>query len=201
MWLGWPMLPFTFLLFIGFVPLFFIHDELKQTFSVKVGNKFLRYVWLAMLIWNLFTTWWVWNASPGGAVMAIIANSLLMTIPFAIYHKASLHISEFWSKILCIVLWSCFEYCHQRWDLTWTWINIGNAFAIRPNLIQWYEYTGILGGSLWILVLNILIFKFWISEEKNKKWVLPSVFIIVPVLLSLVIESDIQNPTPNIIYN
>lgn len=50
------------------------------------------------------------------------------------------------------------EWFHQDWDLSWPWLNLGNALASQHTWIQWYEYTGAAGGTLWILIVNILAF-------------------------------------------
>ena len=53
----------------------------------------------------------------------------------------------------------CFEYIHlQDWGLSWPWLTLGNAFATHPQWVQWYEFTGTSGGSLWIMLVNILLF-------------------------------------------
>ena len=59
-----------------------------------------------------------------------------------------------------------FEYLHLDWDLTWPWLTLGNVFAKNIDWVQWYEYTGVFGGSLWILVLNALFFS-WIKIGEN----------------------------------
>ena len=41
--------------------------------------------------------------------------------------------------------------------LTFSWLTLGNSIAAWPQLAQWYEYTGVYGGSLWIVVANALI--------------------------------------------
>ena len=51
------------------------------------------------------------------------------------------------------------EYLHQSWDLNFPWMNLGNGFAGMHQLVQWYEYTGVYGGSIWILVSNILAYE------------------------------------------
>jgi apolipoprotein N-acyltransferase len=33
---------------------------------------------------------------------------------------------------------------------------LGNGFVNSPQLIQWYEFTGVLGGSLWIMLSNVM---------------------------------------------
>ena len=79
-----------------------------------------------------------------------------------------------------------FEYLHFNWDLSWPWLTLGNAFAHYPSFIQWYEYTGTLGGSLWILLANIFLFQF---VNNKSKYLLFSLVIAIPILFSFLIDS------------
>ena len=45
------------------------------------------------------------------------------------------------------IYWIAFEQLHLHWFLTWPWLTLGNGFAQANHLVQWYEYTGFLGGS------------------------------------------------------
>jgi apolipoprotein N-acyltransferase len=47
------------------------------------------------------------------------------------------------------------------WDLAWPWLNLGNALATAPELIQWYEFTGVRGGTLWIILANFTTLKLY----------------------------------------
>src|SRR5699024_8684983 len=56
------------------------------------------------------------------------------------------------------VFWIAFEQLHLHWDLPWPWLTLGNGFAAAPQWVQWYEYTGFLGGSVWVWAVNLLFF-------------------------------------------
>ena len=206
--LSWPTLPFTPLIFVAFVPLFLIHKQiLEEPTKGKKGNVFFRYVYLALFIFNLGTTWWVWNASAGGSVMAIIANTALMTIPFALYHKINKQFNAFFSFTAFLVFWMTFEFAHLRWDLSWTWLNIGNVFAKYPETIQWYEWTGTLGGTLWVLLVNIGIYQLVINKTAllpTKKYVVKLILLLVlPLAVSFylgIMSGDLNFTRPNSTY-
>ena len=170
------------------VPLFFIHKDIQEDKTInKKGNVFFRYIYLGLFLWNLLTTWWVWNASPGGAVMAILANTALMTIPFALYHKISKQFNTFFGFSALIVFWLTFEFAHLRWDLSWTWLNIGNVFAHYPIFIQWYEWTGVLGGTFWVLLVNIAFYGILLNKNAQQpiKKSLLKVFLLITIPLAL----------------
>ncbi|MBL7836033.1 MAG: apolipoprotein N-acyltransferase, partial [Bacteroidetes bacterium] len=81
--IAWPPLPTAFLLFIGWIPLFVIREQLDN--QPKKHLKFWAWVYLTLFLFNTGATWWVWNASPGGTVAMLISNSLLMSLPFLFY--------------------------------------------------------------------------------------------------------------------
>ncbi len=182
--------PFTLFIFVGFAPLFLMTKNIHETHEKKRGLKIWALSYLAFFIWNIITTWWVYKASFGGAVLAIVCNALLMSWAFLIWYRVERKIYgtlKFW---LFIPLWLAFEYGHMQWDLTWPWLTVGNCFANTTSLVQWYESTGISGGTLWVLVVNVLLAKIAISDYKQiKAYVKPLLVIILPVLISLLILS------------
>ena len=110
-----------------------------------------------MLIWNSITTWWIWNSTDVGAIGAIVANTAFMSLPWLALYNVNKRLGpkfSYWAFLCC---WMTFEYIHLNWELSWPWLTLGNVFANTPNWIQWYEFTGTSGGSLWILLINILI--------------------------------------------
>ena len=68
-----------------------------------------------------------------------------------------------------IIYWLAFEYIHHNWELSWPWLTLGNAFATHPEWVQWYEYSGTTGGSLWILLTNIIAYSLFAEYRINGK--------------------------------
>jgi apolipoprotein N-acyltransferase len=154
---GWPPEGHFLILFIGFVP-FFLASKWAHTHFPKKGWVVFAGFYTGFLVWNALTTWWIWNSSNGGAVMAIVSNALLMTGVFFAGHKITRNAHPWRKPFYWIALWLAFEHLHHRWDLTWPWLTLGNALSGWPSLIQWYEFTGTAGGSLWILAVNYGIY-------------------------------------------
>jgi apolipoprotein N-acyltransferase len=183
------------LLFIAFVPLLIVEHTIFKNPQHYESLTLFGCSFFTFFIWNVLTTWWVKNASLGGAAMAIICNALLMTIVFLIFHKIKKRLGEKWGNILFICFWITFEFLHLDWDLTWPWLTLGNAFADTPNWIQWYEYTGVFGGSLWVLVINCLIVSSFKFQVEKKKIIAIILLIILPIIISYAMLSFIKNPT------
>jgi len=151
---AWPTWGFAPLVFIGFIPLLWIEDRIA---AGEKGRLFWISFW-AFLIWNVVSTWWVWNATPA-AVLAWILNAIFMAIIFNVFHLTKKKVcNNSYGNFFLIPYWMAFEFLTYWWSVKWPWLNLGNVFSTRHTWIQWYEFTGVAGGTLWILLINILIF-------------------------------------------
>ncbi|MGB2514474.1 MAG: apolipoprotein N-acyltransferase, partial [Flavobacteriaceae bacterium] len=112
--------------------------------------------------------------------------------------------------LFLIVLWLAFEKLHLSWDFSWSWLNLGNVFSDKIYWIQWYEYTGTFGGSLWVLAINIWSYMKLKVVPLNaggsqfvKKMVSPLLAIALPIAFSLLIYKTVEEvePTLNIILH
>ena len=194
--ISWPVNGFTPLIFIALVPLLFVQKYLGD--NNKKGMFW--YSWLAFLIWNVATTWWIWNSTESGAIMAFLLNSLFTATVFQLYHLSRKKLfSNKKGAFILVFYWVTWEFIHMNWDLTWSWLNLGNAFASKHIWIQWYEYTGVLGGTMWVLVANIIVYNV-IVEVINKvrgiKLIIPIVGLLfvlsVPITTSVFIYNSYQ---------
>ena len=147
---AWPVHGLVPLAFVAFVPLLYLQDR-HYSFWLSA---------ITFLIWNALTTWWVWKTTAVGTIAMIVLNTLFMTCVFWAYHfvKTRLYGNKKGYYILIIFVLA-FEYLHLHWQLNWPWLNLGNVFSHYHSWVQWYEFTGIAGGTIWVLVSNILIYK------------------------------------------
>lgn len=146
-----------------------------------------------MFVWNLLTTWWIYNASFAGAALAIILNSLLMCVPWLLMRHIKNKLGNTAGVISLITFWLSFEYIHHQWDLSWPWLTLGNVFALHPQWIQWYEVTGTTGGSLLTLLVNIVVYHIFKMDRHGdlKKLRTPIGAFILLLLLPLFISLSI----------
>jgi apolipoprotein N-acyltransferase len=205
---SWPEIGFSPLIFVAFIPLLliekYISDSGPNTSWSLFGFSFLTffssrsytswkvfgYFFITFLSFNITTTYWVWHASAGGSITAFIINSLLMSLPFVLFHKVKRILGNKRGYFALIFFWISMEYLHLNWELAWPWLTLGNVFATIPEIVQWYEFTGVLGGSVWVLVINILLFIWWDSERIKKKLILPFTIILIPIIISLSLKTD-----------
>ena len=190
--IGWPTYGFPLFLFFAFVPLLFIEESYLDS---KSNRAFFLYVYLAFFIWNLLKTWWIYNSTPVGGIFALVVNSYLMALTFWLFHFVRKRLPDTMALFFFPAMWIAFEKFHLNWDFSWPWLNLGNGFSEYTSWVQWYEYTGYFGGTLWILVVNLLVYKYLsvYLKDKNLKQLRVSAFkitllIILPLLISFYIK-------------
>ena len=190
--ISWPTYGFYFLIFIAFTPLIHLIESNKNENIFKL--TFFSFV--TFVVWNIITTHWLYYATLTGMLFAIIVNSILMSLivlaSLSIWKKLSYKLSI----IFFISLWICFEKFHLNWDFSWPWLNLGNVFSENIKIIQWYEYTGVFGGTLWVLISNFVsynLLKKLINHENFKSdTIYVSVIILIPIIVSLIIYTNID---------
>lgn len=170
------------LMLVALVPLLF-SDELNFRKSENLSAAFTT-SYFAFLIWNLLTCWWISFVSLPGMLLIAFLNSLLMAVVWWGKSFVRKRLGSTSGDFALAAFWIAFEFLHQNWSLRWPWLTLGNGFAGSIKLIQWYEFTGVLGGSLWILISNLLIFKA-IQEFKkpNSRKRLKPAFAVLSVVL------------------
>ena len=159
------LVPHTgFLSLIGLVPL------LCMDRIASLSEK--RHIWIyhytTFVLWNAFTTFWVCNATMGGGLFAIFANAFQMSLIFGLFRLSKKRFSGALPYIFLMVTWIAWERFYYDAEISWPWLVLGNSFAQSTGSIQWYEYTGTLGGSLWIWACNLGIFRLLVSLSDGR---------------------------------
>ncbi len=157
--LAWPTYGLPLLLFFGFVPLLYAEFKVRNSGKKYIKWRVFGLAYLSFFLWNLITTYWIYYSTAFGGAFAILVNSLLMALLFLLYHIVAKRTPFKAASAFLISLWIIFEKLHLNWDFSWPWLNLGNGFSAYYNWVQWYEYTGTFGGTLWIWIVNIAVFK------------------------------------------
>jgi apolipoprotein N-acyltransferase len=184
--LSFPPSPFTPLAFIGLVPLLIADQSLRDQFGGAQRRKIFSLAFNTFFIWNVCTTWWVLNTSFLPGIFANAANAALMACVFVLFHQARTVLPTRLHPYAFASLWIAFEYLHMNWEASWPWLTFGNTFAQYPSWIQWYEVTGVFGGSVWILLANYWIYNWYNSNPRaGMKLLLVAAWIVLPISWSV----------------
>lgn len=180
--LSWPEISEqSWLVFFAFVPLFYLLEKTKK------GNwrsLFLLSL-LSFLIWHLLSVYWMIHSTVIGSISAWIINAFLMSTVVSLSFFTKQKLRSLPIEIILSFYWLSFEIMHLFWALSWPWMNLGNVFANNIEWIQWYEYTGIYGGSFWIILCNGLVYRLIKSIFQQQYIKSSTYFISVLLLISL----------------
>jgi len=217
-WAPWAKAWLVPLLFIGWVPYLLLERQLTLA-GARKGRVFAS-TYLFLVLWNALTTWWVSYAELAAGIAAVVLNALLMCLPLMAFRQTKKRLGNRIGYLSLPVFWIAFEQLHLHWDITWPWLTLGNGFAAAPQWVQWYEYTGFLGGSVWVWMVNLLFFNALLKrfpalgaepaashvahapivagprEQKRVAFAWPALAIVLPVALSYIIGASYQEKGP-----
>lgn len=139
---------------VAFVPLL-CADAMAEQCKLRASWIYPAVTFVA---WNATTTFWVCNATVGGGLFAIFANTAQMLLVWLLFRLAKKRMQGVLPYIFLAAMWIAWERRYFSVDISWPWLTLGGAFAQSTRTVQWYEWTGILGGSLWVWLSNLGIF-------------------------------------------
>lgn len=197
--ISWPTYGVPFFIFFALVPLLMMEHGVSKfsDYDRKSWVVFgLSYV--CFVIWNTVTTGWLYGSkNPDGShsmmavLFPVLVNSFLYALVFQCYHWYKNAQGTYWGLAFLIAIWMSFEKFHLGWELTWPWLNLGNVFSDYPKLIQWYDTLGAIGGSFWILLINVFIFytlRIWQAGRKRKDLIKNTSIVAALIALPMIIS-------------
>jgi len=204
--LSWPSDGFAPLMFIGLVPLLWMEAVLSNSAKKHRQHLIFPFAFIAFTLWNASVIWWLhYSQRPDGSYAweayfpPVLFNALLMAglLRVCTWVKNRLGVSS--GQVFLVCLWISFEKLQLQWELAWPWMNMGNGMAHYFKWIQWYEYTGTLGGTLWIWIVNFGIFNaarnYYFNRNKAilyKKLFFNGIKILLPIGFSYLLYARYQ---------
>jgi len=178
------------IMLLAFVPLLLAEDYfVKNKNRYRPGKVFVLSS-ITFATWYLLTMWWVYNASAAGMVIAVLVGTVLMAGAFTLFHIVRRNLGNSPGYLALILFWLSFEYFFINAEISNPWLTLGYGFQYNIKLIQWYEFTGALGGSFWVLLINILMYRLYQTflEKKNAKPLLVvfSALLLIPIVVSII---------------
>ncbi|MBD3233134.1 MAG: apolipoprotein N-acyltransferase [candidate division Zixibacteria bacterium] len=147
------------LVFIAIL-LFTIKDKSpKQAFII--GYAFGVIFYITLLYWIAWATFF--GALPVPFILALVPAFFCW-----LFRKIELANSKI-ALILAPFIWVALEYIRTLGQVAFPWNPIGNCFATYPEFIQYAEFTGVYGISLWASVINILFYIFFKNPANLKR--------------------------------
>jgi apolipoprotein N-acyltransferase len=177
------------LLLVSFIPLLLVEEDVQKKDEGLPAVLFYSFGFF--ITWNIIVTWWLARIHLIGGISVILLNSALMSLVFMLYSAIKKGTGS--GAGILVILWTGFEYLHHSGDLSWPWLSLGNGLAVNAAAVQWYEYTGMTGGTLWVLLVNVMLLAvvkpgFWHGKGKQATVfgvILPVILIALPYAVSL----------------
>ncbi len=158
---------------ISFIPILVIISNEKYIKLLKHLS-----VYFFLLITNYVVTFWLLDVNKTDGLFAIIINALYLYLSYPISLLVNKLLKNY--TLSFIISYFFIEWLHFNWLFSWPWLTLGYIFGDSENFIQWYKFTGVLGGSAWILLCNYFVFK--------KRFSAVTILLcIIPLLLSICI--------------
>ncbi len=175
------------ILLFAFVPLLWM----EHIFTVNRTKGCWKYYALTFVIWNALTVFWVCYSTLPGGIFAVLGNAFQMFVVFAVFRRIKKWFirkgkTDVLAYVFLAVLWVAWEFFYFDAEISFPWLVLGNGFATNVSLVQWYEVTGVLGGSLWVWIVNLLFLFFFREKITQRKIILLATALTVPITISIV---------------
>jgi apolipoprotein N-acyltransferase len=89
--------------------------------------------------------------------VAIILESLIFSLPFC-FMLMNKKMGVIGKWMFFSFIWILMEYMNQKWSIGTPYFILGSGLGQQPWLIQSYEFIGVEGGSVFILLFNLSIY-------------------------------------------
>lgn len=187
------------ILLIAFVPYFLIGHHLYLNQLKYSITAYFTAVLPGFIIFCIITLAWVRAANIPAAIAVIMEMSFLMSFILWLAHTVRVKAGNIAGITALLSFWLAFEYLSHHSVYLSPWVNLGNGLSKDILFIQWYEITGVAGGTLWILLSNLFLTLFLISlsEKKHKKRIYLFIWLAVvtiPPVLSVIRFYTIDQP-------
>jgi apolipoprotein N-acyltransferase len=188
-----------FLIFVSIACLLYFHDQLNKRIHK------IMFVVTSISLWHFIVLFWLYYDNDKAVtiwditiiIFFLISVLLFFLFAFTIFHKTIRKLRFF----IFIIFWIIYEIMLVEWDIPFQMLSLGTVLGGKPSLIQWYSVTGVMGGTLWVLLVNYFVLRYMKTYRKSDLRYMLYVFII-PFLVSLTmlfIDRGTNRKTANVI--
>jgi apolipoprotein N-acyltransferase len=179
---GWLMHSFPIMIFFAFAPLFALADRAGDSEAWEKKEWILLALTFSFLAAREFDLTFI---------VSSIAYAIVFTLPFLFYSWVRQVLGPRAGKITIILLWMSLEYIILKL-FNADAVFLADALKTKVDWMKWDQYTGYLGGTLWILMTNWLAYQALLSE-KPFQWhfiILMVLFVAAPMIYSTTLAGE-----------
>lgn len=175
---GWLMKPVPLLIFAGLAPLFALTDRVRKNDFLWESSE-----WVLLVLVFSFGAAHIFRSTSWAT---IVIQAIVFTIPFIAFNFLRHVLNDRLGKFPIIIFWLGLEYFLLKTGWLPAAVYLAETFEGRLDWVAWNVHTGYLGGSAWILLTNMILYRaFFGSKKINFYLILIFVLLVVmPVVLS-----------------
>lgn len=174
---GWLMKPFPLLIFFGFAPLFTIVDLTKPNDNFWTNIEFI--------LLALFISFFAAHGFDTNFIIMAMVQAIVFSFTFLGYTFAHQNLGERLGKFTILFFWLGLEYIALKLPWRSNSIFLSEIFNLHISWTKWTTFTGYLGISLWILVVNLMVYLSLLKSGFNVYWLVAAlVVLIAPIVYS-----------------
>jgi len=183
---AWNIPALSLFVLLGFTPLMiWLNACIAEKRSTKLVS-ILLFVFL-FCVSGINLAWMFTGETLLRPFLAITAYSLIATLCWVAIYRLMSHKNNFFALACIVALLVVHDYLHLFAEFGFPVLSLGNYFRHNPSLIQWYSMTGVLGGSLWVAITNVLMYALVINDTKKiKAWGAVIALSASPFIISLI---------------
>jgi len=175
---GWLMKSFPILIFAGFAPLFALTDQIK-----KESVFWESFEWILIALCASFFAAHFYSLL---LLPTVLIQGIAFTLPFIAYKFAKQSLGDRLGKLTILFFWLGTEYLFLKLHWPANSLFLGDALSLHMDWQRWNSHTGYLGASLWILLVNLILYYSYFKTGKMN-WPLFILFLITltgPIVFS-----------------
>jgi len=149
---------------------------------MRIYNLAYIFLFILLFLFVITTSIWIFEYNIKLAVVGILFCSFVINLPLLIYLIIKCFLPNITLFIFPFLVVGC-EYIqlHNAYFIPYNLL--GNYLGFYPRIIQWYEYTGVLGGTFWIS-LSITTLISYLKSKHNYMLMFLILVTIIPILVS-----------------
>lgn len=196
--LAWTSWCSGLILLTALVPFLIIEDHIYENRSRFPGDAVFIYLFPGFLIFTLTAIGWIREIGIAVTAVVTICAAIMISIVWWGAHKVKIMAGSFAGYLSLIAFWLLLDFLCLNTAILSPWLNLGNGLAKDITFIQWYEYTGTSGGTLWVIISNLFLwFLIRSIKQKNRSaWILLLAWLLiitVPFSASLLIFANLKS--------
>ncbi|MDZ4716610.1 MAG: hypothetical protein SH819_14185 [Cytophagales bacterium] len=179
---GWLMGPFPILIFLGLAPLFALTDRKDSHGTVwEKAEYILLILAISLVTYSIFHS---------RSVVVSLVSAIALTVAFVAHTWAAQTLGKRSGKVTILLFWLAMEYLFLKIHPDGG-IFLADSLRLQPSWTRWNIHTGYLGGSLWVLLVNWILYQTFLTGGVIRwPWLLAALLLLAgPILYSLQLDS------------